>query len=91
MELWKAREWEELRQLVKQMRDALVVDAAVKLRHQDRIKEHQEWLRQNELATARHHEFIAPHEAMMARIEEDLRLLEQMIIRNRSTNGNQAQ
>lgn len=52
------KKWEELWRLVQKMRDAMTVDVAIKLKHEDRIKEHEEWLRQNELAAARHQAWI---------------------------------
>lgn len=90
------QKWEEFRRLVQEMREAMTVDFAMKRRHEDRIKEHEEWLRQNELAAARHREFtqkheefIRQHEAMMVSLQENLDRLEKLIIRGQSTNGNQ--
>jgi uncharacterized coiled-coil protein SlyX len=69
------KEWAKLRALVQEMREALEVDAAMMLRHEDRIKEHQKWLEE--------------HEITMARVEANLDRLAELILRGRPTNGNQ--
>jgi hypothetical protein len=76
------KEWAKLRALVQEMREALEVDAAMILRHEDRIKEHQEWLRENEVAMAR-------IEELLARTGANLDRLADLILRGRPTNGNQ--
>jgi hypothetical protein len=111
------QKWAEFRQLVQEMRDAMAVDFGIKRRHEDRIKEHEEWLQQMAVTEARHleltqkhekllerhekvlarheefvqrHEaFIQQHEAMMAGIDEKLERIADLILRGRSTNGNQ--
>jgi hypothetical protein len=83
------QKWAEFRQLVQEMRDAMTVDFGIKRRHEDRIKEHEEWLRQMAVAEARHSELIQQHEAMMVRIDEKLERIADLILRGRSTNGNQ--
>jgi hypothetical protein len=42
-----------LEENIQQMRDSLAVNSAMTLRHETRVKEHQEWLEQMELAFAR--------------------------------------
>jgi hypothetical protein len=39
------QEWELLRQHVKEVREAMAVDSAMTLRHENRLKEHQKCLR----------------------------------------------
>ena len=89
------KEGELLRQQVKEMREAMAVDSAMTLRDENRIKEHQQWLEEVELAEARHrkltvehHQFIAQHEAMMIRIEENIQKLTELILGGRTKNGN---
>jgi hypothetical protein len=89
------KQWELLRQQVKEMREAMLVSDAMTLRHEDRIKEHQQWLEEMERAEARHgeltvkhHEFIAQHEAMMALLDEKLNRIADLIIKGHTQNGN---
>jgi len=62
------KEWEKLRQQVKDMRDAMVVNNAMILNRERRIKEHEEWLRENELALARHRENMVNLDEKLDRI-----------------------
>jgi hypothetical protein len=48
------------------------VTAAQTLRHEDRLKEHQQWLEENELAYAKHRAMLVEHVAMMAGLDEKL-------------------
>jgi hypothetical protein len=43
-----------LEENIKQLRESLTVTSAMTLRHETRIKEHQQWLEDNELANERH-------------------------------------
>jgi hypothetical protein len=82
MAMHDEKEWEELWRLVNRMKEALAVDAAMMLRHEDRIKEHQKWLEEHEITMAR-------IEASQARTEANLERLAELILRGRPTNGNQ--
>jgi hypothetical protein len=57
-----------LEENIQQMRDSLAVNSAMTLRHQTRVKEHQEWLEQVELAFARMAASHEAHERDMAQI-----------------------
>jgi hypothetical protein len=48
-----------LEEIVKQLKDAQTVTAAQTLRHETRLKEHQQWLEDNELADVKHREKMA--------------------------------
>ncbi len=58
-----------LEEIVQKLRDAQTVTAAQTLRHETRIKEHQQWLEDNELAYARHRIWQAEFEQNMSRLE----------------------
>jgi hypothetical protein len=55
-----------LEEIVQQLKDAQTVTGAQTLRHEARLKEHEQWLRDNELAYARHREIVEQHDRMMA-------------------------
>jgi hypothetical protein len=55
-----------LEEIVQQLKDAQTVTGAQTLRHEERLKEHEQWLRDNELAYARHREIVEQHDRMMA-------------------------
>jgi hypothetical protein len=61
-----------LEEIVQQLRDAQIVTAAQTLRHETRLKEHQQWLEDNELAYAKHRAMLVDHVAMMAGLDEKL-------------------
>jgi hypothetical protein len=82
-----AKQWELLRQQVKEMREAMAVGSAATLRHENRIKEHQQWLEDLTRAWVRHQEFIAQHEAVMARIEENIQKITELILGGHTKNG----
>ncbi len=82
MAMYDEKEWAKLRALVQELREALEVDFAMMLRHEDRIKEHHKWLEEHEITMAR-------IEASQARTEANLERLAELILRGRSTNGNQ--
>ncbi len=48
-----------LEEIVAQLKDAQTVTGAQTLRHEARLKEHQQWLEDNELAYSRHREMMA--------------------------------
>ena len=77
----------ELEELIEQMREANRVAFAMALRHEDRIKEHDEWLRENELALARHREFLAQHEAMLVALDAKLNAIADLILKGHTGNG----
>jgi hypothetical protein len=57
------------------------VNNAMILDHERRIKEHEQWLRENELAEARHRE-------NMARLDEKLDRIADLILGGHTKNGN---
>jgi hypothetical protein len=61
-----------LEEIVQQLRDAQTVTAVQTLRHETRLKEHQQWLEDNELAYARHRVTMAEIDATMAAHAERL-------------------
>jgi hypothetical protein len=65
-----------LEENIQQMRDSLAVNSAMTLRHETRVKEHQEWLEQMELAFAR---MAASHEAHKREMAESGRKTEDLI------------
>ena len=78
----------ELEELIQQMQEANRVAFAMTLRHEERIKEHDQWLRENELALARRREFLLQHEGMLAALDAKLNAIADLILRGRSGNGN---
>src|ERR1700678_1075578 len=59
-----------LEENIQQLRDSLVVTSAQTLRHETRIKEHQQWLEQMELAFARMAASHEVHKREMAEMRE---------------------
>ena len=57
-----------LEEIVQQLRDAQTVTAAQTLRHEARLKEHQQWLEANELAYAKHRDAIAEFDEKMTQL-----------------------
>lgn len=87
-----------LEQIVEKLRDAQTVTAAQTLRHETRLKEHQEWLEANELANAKHREKMAELDDYITRIaaaqlvnEEKMAQLEELMKRFLERGGNGAQ
>jgi hypothetical protein len=48
-----------LEEIVQQLKEAQTVTSAQTLWHETRLKEHQQWLEENELAYARHREMMS--------------------------------
>ena len=61
-----------LDEIIKKLEEANLVASASVLRREDRIREREEWLRQNELFLAKHREMTAQSEARMVKIDEKL-------------------
>jgi len=78
----------ELKTVIEQLREASVVTSRMVLRREERIKEHEEWLRQMELTAARHREFVVYSEGFMMRLDQKLDRLADLILKGRTTNGN---
>jgi len=81
-----------LEENVRQLRESLTVTSALSLRHEERLKEHQQWLEDNELAYARHRVMMTELDEKMTQLasaqlvtEERLKGLIETI--ERSTNG----
>jgi uncharacterized protein YhaN len=56
-----------LEENIQQLRDSLTVTSAMALRHETRIKDHQQWLEDNELAYAKHRIAMAEINAKLDR------------------------
>jgi hypothetical protein len=56
-----------LEENIEKLRDSLTVDSAMALRNETRLKEHQQWLEDNELAYAKHRIAIAEIRATLDR------------------------
>ncbi len=61
-----------LEENIQQLRDSLTVTSAQVLRHETRIKEHQKWLEDNELAYQRHRIMMAEHDARMVELDDKI-------------------
>ena len=61
-----------LEENIRELRESLIVTSAQTLRHETRLKEHQQWLEDNELAYARHRIMMAEIDANMERVELEL-------------------
>ena len=61
-----------LEETIQQLRDSLTVTAAQTLRHETRLKEHQQWAEEMELAFARMAARDEIHSAMMAELDEKM-------------------
>jgi len=80
---------------IQQLKDAMAVTAAMALRQEGRLHEHQEWIEANERALARHREWLERHETAMeahdramARLDEKLDRIADLIMKGRGGNGN---
>jgi hypothetical protein len=61
-----------LEETIQQLRDSLTVNAAQTLRHETRLKEHQQWLEEMELAFARMAARDEIHSAKMAEFDDKM-------------------
>jgi hypothetical protein len=61
-----------LDEMIKRLEDALVVNTAMALQHQERIKEHDQWLRDLELALQAHNRAMQKHDQAMAELDVKL-------------------
>jgi oligoendopeptidase F len=57
-----------LEENIQQLRDSLAVTSAMTLRHETRVKEHQEWLEDNELAFAKHRALMLEFDQKMTQL-----------------------
>jgi predicted nucleic acid-binding Zn-ribbon protein len=57
-----------LEENIQQLRDSLTVTSAPTLRHETRLKEHQEWLEANELADSKHREKMVELDGYLTRL-----------------------
>ena len=58
----------EIMEGIARLNDAQTVTAAQTSRHEDRVKEHQQWLEDNELAYARHREAMTEFDQKMTQL-----------------------
>jgi hypothetical protein len=61
-----------LEETIQQLRDSLTVSAAQTLRHETRLKEHQQWLEQMELSFARTARLNEMHAEKMLEFDEKM-------------------
>ena len=61
-----------LEENIQQLRDGLIVTSAQTLRHETRVKEHQEWLEQMELSFARMAKMHEEHAKNMLEFDEKM-------------------
>jgi hypothetical protein len=61
-----------LEENIQQMRDSLAVNSAMTLRHETRLKEHQQWLEQMELSFARMARLNEMHAEKMLEFDEKM-------------------
>ena len=61
-----------LEENIQKLRDSLDVTSAQVLRHETRIKEHQKWLEDNELAYQKHRIMMAEHDAKMIELDDKI-------------------
>jgi hypothetical protein len=73
---------------IQQLKDAMTVTAAMALRQENRLSEHQEWIVANERATAQHREWLQQHEAAMHALDEKLDRIADLITKGHGGNGN---
>lgn len=59
-----------LNEIVKELREALIVDGAMLMRHEQRQKEHDDWLRSHELAIAAHDKAMSELDKKLDRIAD---------------------
>ena len=65
-----------LEENIRELRESLIVTSAQALRHETRLKEHQQWLEDNEMAYARHRAMLVEHVAMMTEIDANMERVE---------------
>jgi len=78
---------ERLRRVESSLGDGLTVTNAMVDRYSYTLQEHEQWLRDHTRAIAKHREWMEQHEAAMQRIERNLELLSNLILRGRGSNG----
>jgi hypothetical protein len=61
-----------LEENIQQLRDSLTVTSAQVLRHETRLKDHQKWLEDNELAYQKHRIMMAEHDAKMVDLDDKI-------------------
>lgn len=62
-----------LEENVAQLHEALTLSTAMTLRHETRIKEHEQWIQANEQAYARHGEIMAEADEKINRLIDAMR------------------
>jgi hypothetical protein len=79
---------------IQQLKDAMTVTAAMALRQENRLDEHREWIEANERALARHREWlethkeaVEAHDRAIARLDEKLDRIADLIMKGHGGNG----
>ena len=80
-----------VRQVESSLEDGLIVTTGMVDRHSYSLQEHEQWLRDHTRAIAQHREWIEQHEAAMHRIDRNLELLSELILKGRGSNGGSAE
>jgi len=78
---------ERLRRVESSLNDGMIVTNGMVDRHSYTLEDHERWLRDHTRSIARHREWLEEHEAIMQRVEHNLELLSNLILRGRGSNG----
>ena len=73
--------------LPKEAHDTLTVTNAIQDRHGRRLVDHEQWLEEITHAQAMHQQWLQRHEASMERLERNLEVIAELILRGHSGNG----
>ncbi len=77
----------DLEENIRKLREALAVNSAMTLKHEARLREHQEWLEANEHAWAKWREIAAQHAAMMIQLDQKLDRIADLILGGHRPDG----
>jgi uncharacterized coiled-coil protein SlyX len=69
-------------ELVRELRDAMTVNARLESRHSQMVEDHQKWLEEETLAIARHREWMTHHGEALARHDEALARHDEAVARH---------
>ncbi len=78
---------DRMRQFESSVNDGMIVTNRMVDRHSYGLQEHEQWLRDHTSAIAKHREWLEEHEAIMRRVEHNLELLADLILKGRGSNG----
>lgn len=92
-----------LEENIQQLRDALTVTSAQTLRHETRLKDHEQWLEEHEARAKAHQDWLVDHERAwerhelaiaafderMAQLQDKIDKIADLILRGKGGNGDQ--